>query len=345
MIHSDLIELVKRSEGSKVGLDLLAFAIVLFILWILFSKRPRSFIFFLIIFSVLFASNELLSTQTIYSHHPDDNLTELIITNNSSSPILPKFQTKMILSIPFIFSGVVQTVNMLKGDQKYTLSKILANTLVINACEKIVYRSYLSTPLPTKVIFLCQHIPYLFDTLPFLAYVPDTHKLTVFNDFTMGGMSKHLAKAIHVLFCKHLYGAHMISRRDKDTLKTQMADFVKGMIDNPLPHVFSIWPSGWAWRYDQPNGVEKFKPGAFFISAYTRIPVCIIHGRISKDSKRFTVEQSPLIYPPKIRYEEKSYVNFYENLNYRPMVEEYRDKVETVYREMDNRIGNSVSLL
>lgn len=344
MINSDLIDLVKRSEGSKVGLDLLAFIVVLFILWILFSKRPRTFILFFVVFSILFASNELLSTQTINSHHPDDNLTELIITNDSSSPTLPKFQTKMILSIPFIFSGVVQTINMMKGDQKYILSKILANSLVINSCEKIVYRSYLSTPLPTKVIFLCQHIPYLFDTLPFLAYVPDTHKLTVFNDFTMGGMSKQVATVFHVLFCKHLYGARMMSRRDKDTLKTQMADFVTSMIDNPYPHVFSIWPSGWAWRYDQPNGVEKFKPGAFYISAYTRIPVCIIHGKLSKNSKRFIVEQSPLIHPPAIRYDEKSYVDFYENNNHRPIIEEYRDKVENIYREMDNRIEKSISV-
>jgi hypothetical protein len=342
MIHLDLLDLIHRSDGSKVGLDLLAFVVVLFILWLLFRRRPKTFILFFLIFVVIFTSNELLSVQSIESRFVED-FTEIEILNKSASPFTPKFQTKMIMSIPFIFSGVVQTINMIKGDRKYTLSKTLANCLMINSCEKINYRSYLSTPLPTKVIFLCQHIPYLVDTLPFLAYVPNTHRLTVFNDFTMGGMSKAVAKVFHVMFCKNLYGAHMISRRDKDTLKTQMSDFVDSMINNDHPHVFTIWPSGWAWRYDQPNGVDKFKPGAFYMSAYTNTPVCIIHGKLSKDSKRFIVEQSHLIHPPTISVKEDTYVRFYENMDHRPMIEEYRSNVESIYREMDNKISKLIT--
>jgi hypothetical protein len=340
MNNIHLRDIVLRAQDSNVTLEILGFIALLVLVWVFFRKRPEILIAIIFVIVALFSSNELLSTQRI-EEHTVENFYELVIRNSSSSPVKPKFQTKMILSLPLIFSGGAQIINMIRGDCKYTLSKTLSTSLVINSTRNISYRSYLTKPLPEKVLFLCQHIPYLFDTLPFLSYIPDTHKLTVFNDFTMGGMSKELAKVIHVLFCKHLYGARMISRRDRSNLKTQITDFVNDMVKETSPHVFAIWPSGWAWRYDLPNGIEAFKPGAFYMSVYANIPVCIIHGKISKDSLTYMVEQSDIIYPPSVN-REGTYEEFYDNQENKQPVEQYRSMVESIYRNIDNELQERI---
>lgn len=352
-INEHVLEIVRRAEGSKVALDLVLLIVVFGVLWAFVRKFTATFIALLVLFVIVYSANELMSTQRIaeqrvIGENGQEIVREVSVINSSTSPFALGFHSKLILSVPLIFTGLVQTINMVRGDRKYNLTKSLSTNLVFQGTQQTIYRTYMNTELPTKVIFVCQHLPYLFDTLAFHTFIPDTHKYTVFNDFTMGGMSDSVATAFHVLFCKHLYGAHKFSRRDKSRLKTQLTEFIDKMTVEPkTPEVFCIWPSGWAWDYTKKNGVDKFKPGTFFMSAFTGIPLCLVHGRLSKDSKRFIIEQSELIHPPTFdsSTKEVNYLDFYENQENKNIVEEYRARVENLYRETDDRLEREVNTI
>ena len=125
-------------------------------------------------------------------------------------------------------------------------------------------------------------------------------------------------------------------------------EFIDKMTTEPeTPEVFCIWPSGWAWDYTKKNGIDKFKPGAFYMSAFTGIPVCLVHGRLSKDSKRFIIEQSDIIHPPTFDplTGGTEYLDFYENQENKIIVEEYRARVENLYRETDDRLDREVNTI
>lgn len=350
MINDNLLEIVTRAEGSKVALDLALLLVVFGFLMIFFRRNTLMFTLLLTMFVIIYSTNEILSTQTtevqrIEGEGGESIVREVVVENRSTSPFTPGFHAKLLMSVPLIFTGVVQAINMMRGDRRYMLTKSLSTNLVIQGPLKTTYRSYLTSELPRKVIFVCQHLPYLFDTLVFHTFIPDTHRYTVFNDFTMGGMSKPVASVFHNLYCKHLYGAHKFSRRDKSTMKTQLLEFIDMMTARPEEsEIFCIWPSGWAWRNDHPNGVERFKPGVFFMSMYTGIPICLVHGRLSKDNQRFTVEQSELIHPPlNPKGTDGGYLEFYEDPVVKADVERYRVGVENFYRETDDRLEKEVN--
>jgi len=350
-INKHVLEIVTRAEGTKVALDLVLLIVVFGVLWIFVRRYTVLFPVLLFLFLIIYSTNEILSTQEIAEQrvtgeNGEEIIREVMIRNKSTSPFALGFKSKLILSVPLFFTGLVQTINMLRGDRKYNLTKSLSTNLVFQGTQQTIYRSYMNKELPNKVIFVCQHLPYLFDTLGFHTFIPDTHKYTVFNDFTMGGMNNTLATAFHVLFCKHLYGAHKFSRRDKSKLKSQLVEFVNMMTAEPeTPEVFCIWASGWAWDYTKKNGIDKFKPGTFFMSAFTGIPLCLVHGRLSKDCKIFIIEQSELIQPPKFDQstKERNYLDFYENQENKNVVEEYRTRVENLYRETDDRLEREVN--
>ena len=83
------------------------------------------------------------------------------------------------------------------------------------------------------------------------------------------------------------------------------------------------------------------------MSAFTGIPLCLVHGRLSKDSKRFIIEQSELIHPPTFdsSTKEVNYLDFYENQENKNIVEEYRARVENLYRETDDRLEREVNTI
>jgi len=343
MINSELPDRISKAILDGIVLDywtLLAFFLVV---WVIFGRSKEFLLAIIILFLAQYGINELFLDQSIAQMVVDDCVREISVTNRTSSPFALGFQTKTKGHTPFVFSGIVQTINMIKGDRKYTLSKTLASAIAINCTERIIYRSNLSKPLPEKVIFVCQHIKYMFDFFPFLAYIPDSHKLTTFNDFTTGLRYKALGKICFSLFAKHLYGAYAIDRSERDTLKDQVTGFVNSMDQEKDPHVFAIWPSGKAWLPDQPNGVDQFRLGAFYMSVYTGIPVCIIHGRIAEDEKSFIVEQSDIIEPPAVLNREPSYIEFYENSGHRSVVDGFRMEVENLYRDMDSRLCMEVN--
>lgn len=345
MFNEDISLTVQEAADSSVAIDAILFVVLIVLVFISLSRNNILLPILLFTIAVVFAFNETLSTQSLSQQSLDGRVVQVSVDNNSSSPFKLRGKTKLMACIPVIFSGVVQMVNLVRGDRKYMLTKKLSTSMVMNSVDRIIYRSHLTGPLPEKTIFVCQHLPYLFDTLVFHTFVPNTHKLTVFNDFTMGGMSKQVASVFHTLYCKHLYGAYKFSRRDKDEMKNQLVEFVDSMVNATDPEVYCIWPSGWAWDYTQENGIKQFKPGTFYISAFTGYPLTVVHGRHSDDKMKFIVEQSEIIYPPKFENREPTYMEFYNNPTNKAIVEEYRTRVENLYREIDNRLLKEVNSL
>ena len=338
MLNENLATIVKRAEGSKVGLDLILLVVVFLILWLAFRKRPRVFVVLFVAFAIAYSLNEVLVTQTITVYSKGE-VGELEILNDNRSPFRVSSRTKILMILPVVFSGMIQLVNLIDGSRKFTLSKTIATNLVMNLRDRTVYRTRLTEKLPEKVIYLCQHGAEALDLFDFLGYVPDTHQLTVINDFFGGGnISKTTASIIQGLFATHLYGGHMIYRSDKANLKKDLSKLVD-IMNEPIPRVFCIWPSGKVWNHKAKNGVESFKAGAFYMSAYTGIPVCIIHHRISDDIKTCIIEQSNIVRPPPITLGNMSYTEFYETESYKPVIEEYRLRVENLYRSIDDRLA------
>lgn len=343
MNNIHLKDIIHRAEETKVDLDFYSLLGVFLILWFILGRSPELLIAVLILFLVYYGVNETLGIQTITSQTVDKCLEEINIINKTYSPFALGFRNKIFAHVPAIFSGIVQTVNRLRGDQRYMLSREIGTALVINSTDNITYRTRIRGGIPKRIIFLCQHTPFLFDTFPFMTYIPTNHKLTVLNDFTQGLKIKFIGK-IWNAYAQNLCGSYPIDRSNKHTLKDQVSNFVDLMLKDE-ERIFAIWASGNLWRGSFPNGVEKFQLGSFFMSAFAGIPVCVIHGRVSENSKRFIVEQSELIYPPTIDNIENTYLQFYGNINHRNIVEEYKMKVENIYREMDNRLVKEVNTI
>lgn len=343
MINENLIDIVKQAEESKLTLDIIFLVGVFLILWWGFRRRPVVFSLLFLTFAIIYSLNEVMATQRIESTGVDGVVSEIRVLNNSSSPFKLKPNVKLISIAPLVFSGVIQTLNMLEGSRRFNLTKRMATSVVINNYENVIYRSRLREKAPEKMIFLCQHGSDMMDVLSFFMFIPKDYKLSVMNDFTGGGgVGKKTAKAFHLMFAKHLYGAHMIDRKDKTVLKRQMGEFANMLIDAEK-EVFCIWPSGKIWDPVLKNGIENFKPGAFYISAYTGVPVCVIHQRICPNKKTLIIEQSELVYPPVLEKEGLSYIDFYEREDYQPVIDEYRRRVENLYRGIDDRLESEIT--
>jgi hypothetical protein len=341
MLNTDLTDIIHRAEGGKVVLDLVFLVVFLLLLWILFGRRTELLIALTAIFLIIYGTNENMGVQTITQYSTDNQWREIIIQNTTTSPFTVSLKYRLIMHVPVIFSGVLQTIHRLRGDGKFELSKRLACSFVINSTGRVVYRSRLGGDPPKKMIFLCQHGSYLIDIFSFWGFIPKDHKLSALNDVTRGLKPEIIGKIWYML-AENLYGVYPIDRADKQGLKTQVSKFVDVMLEDEN-RVFTIWPSGDIWNGREPNGVKEFKLGAFFMSAFTGVPVCVIHGRLSRDETRFIVEQSNLIYPPELNIGEKRYIDFYDNETYRERIDQYRLQVEEVYREMDNRIYKEVN--
>jgi 1-acyl-sn-glycerol-3-phosphate acyltransferase len=341
MLNTDLEDIIHKAEETKIILDFYFLLVVFIIIWLLLGRTSGALLAILIVFIAIYGTNEISGVQSISHLNSEYQGQEIVIENMSSSPFALSLRYKLALHLPIMFTGIVQTINRFRGDQKFMLTRQLACSLVMNSTNKVVYRTRMTQDPPSKIIFLCQHSSYLFDVFSFWAFIPKTHKLTAFNDVTRGLKPEIIGK-IWYAFAENLYGVYPIDRADKENLKAQVSEFVD-MITREDNRVFTIWPSGDVWDKTAPNGVKQFKLGAFFMSMFTGVPVCVIHGRMSSDEKKYIVEQSDIIYPPEVSNKESTYVKFYENESHRSTVDEYRLRVENIYREMDERIYNEFS--
>jgi hypothetical protein len=349
MINSDLIKIVQESQlTAKVVLDLVFLLIAFLLLWLLFGWNKVVFTTLFVFLVIIFSVEEMLTNQAITVKQVEEGLDgvtamrEVTVRNDQRSPFQPSCFKRIARYLPLVLSGAVQVINAAKGDYKYKLTKRLSGALTTNSVPHITYRSYLKGPLPPKTIFVCQHISYFLETLLYSAFVPDSHQSIVLNHFGMHGDVEFL---LHHLVAKNLYGGMLLEIHNKPILRKQLNALSKRLIANPSPEVLCIWASGKPWEPKHPNGCREFRSGAFSFSLFANAPICIVHGRLSTDSRRLIIEQSDLIYPPVsdvTRAEGIDYMSFSNNPVNKNIIDEYRRRVELQYRRIDDGLAKEV---
>lgn len=328
--------LLQRASEKKVYID----AVFLFILLLvcIFLLRGRTKIFGTLVYGLvfIFLYNETTVRQLFSRVSLDDERDEFRVENTTTRLQLPSV-ARVGLHVPFIVSGVVQAVNNTRRDETYTLTRELGTSLVGQAPRTIVYRP-LSHRIPRKVIYLMQHVKAVFDNLTFLQFIPEGYRIRVLNKSNANPLG---------LFPKssrrHLFGAHFLETGSSEKLKESVRAFVRYMVEDREPTVYCIWPSGKLWERGVENGVKEFKPGAFYMSCYTGIPVTFIHTKVRGLVKNIIVEQTPLIHPPNIEPRESDYIQFHENALHKPVVLGFRDKIENLYRGLDNKLSDEIA--
>lgn len=341
MAGSSLTETVLRSSNTgKVVLDLALLVLVFGLLWIFFRRKTVVFLTLFVLFIIFYSLEEVLSAQRVTVKNAD-GVQEVAVVSQHRSPFHLGFRKMRLVYGSVCMTGGIQLFNLCRGDRRYQLTKTISATLTTNLFDQVTYRSYLKGPLPKRVIFICQHVKDIVDIMFFNTFVPDTHCMTVMNDWNV---QEDLAFVGYHLFFKHLYGAYMLNLRDRKRLKSKLIKFASKLTKEGNPEVFCIWAAGHAWDARYANGVKSFKPGAFYMSVFTQTPVCIVHGRNSQDFRKLVVEQSDLIYPPPLGSSQTdSYIEFYNDVVNREPVEGFCREVEMLYRRIDDGLAREVS--
>jgi hypothetical protein len=328
----DLGVIFERGMERRSIIDFLFLVFLLgMCLWI-FGGNRRLFGLFLFVIVFIFIFNEVSVSQSLGIGPYDSDRMEYTLVNTTTPLQLPSM-ARLALHLPLIICGGIQYINYIRGDKSYRLTKEFGTSLITQAPKRMVYRA-LSGPLPNKMIYLIQHVGAVLDNATFLQFIPEGYNLRVLNkaDANPLGLFPKSSR-------KNLFGAHFIDPRKPESLKESLTEFVRFMVEDTAPTVYCIWPSGKLWNSKLENGTGEFKPGAFYMSCFTGIPVCFVHTRFKGMIDSMLMEQTPLMYPPDVDHGENSYVSFYENPGYKDLVLGFRDHVEGVYRQMDTRMA------
>lgn len=327
---------LSRASDKRIYLDTLFFLILLLLTIFLTGKRNRLFGVLVCIFTFIYSYNGVTIQQFFEKKVFDEHREQLEVENTTTNLQLPS-AARLGLHVPLIISGFIQTVNRARKDETYALTRDLGASLIAHVPERVVYRP-ISHPLPRKIIYLMQHVTAVLDNFTFLQFIPEGYRFRVLNrsDANPLGLFPKSSR-------KNLFGAHFLEMGTKEDLKKSVCEFVNYMVTDTDPTVYCIWPTGRLWEKHLENGIQEFKLGAFYMSCFTKIPVTVIHTKIHGFVQRVFVEQSPLFPPPRIQSLESEYIQFYENPAHKPIVTAFRDKIENVYREMDNRLSLEIS--
>jgi hypothetical protein len=333
----DLKPLFEKAIEGRVLLDFLFLIFLITLCVWVFGGSRRLFGVALILITLIFVYNEMAVEQFINVRNYDSDRREYVLHNTTTPLQLPSIG-RLALHLPIIVCGAVQYLNYRRGDSTYSLTREFGTSLITQAPKHTVYRALTGT-LPRKMIYLMQHVGAVLDNLTFLQFLPGGYNVRVLNRSDANPLGLFPQKSR-----KHLFGAHFIDPLNPDTLKESLSRFVQYMVEDEKPTVYCIWPSGKLWNSKLENGVREFKPGAFYMSCYTGIPVSFVHTKFKGLIEEMIVEQTPLIYPPVVQHDEPSYISFYDNKDIKPTVLEFRDRVESVYRDMDKRLTKELAL-
>lgn len=333
----NLEDVLVRASEKRIYLDTLFLLILLLSLFLIFGGKHRGFGIAVFVLVFVFTYNEVGVQRWLFRREHDDQRSEVILRNTTTNIQLPSI-VRLAIHLPIIISGFIQAINRMRKDETFRLTREIGASIISQAPEILRYRP-LTHPMPKKVIYLMQHVTAVLDNCTFLQFIPEGYRLRVLNK----GNANPLG-----LFPKtsrrHLFGAHFLEMESPEKLKESVRQFVEYMIQDTEPTVYCIWPTGSLWKRGCQNGIEEFKPGAFFMSCFTGIPVTIIHTKVSGLVRNMIVEQSPLHYPPKMERGQGGYLEFYENPQHRSKVLEFRTEMEKLYREMDDRLEEEIGL-
>lgn len=280
-------------------------------------------------------------SQTMVTQTMSIDKFQTMIKNKGGLKLSPNTRNSGILGCQFLFFP--QLINYVTGDETYTFTRRAALGHLISSFPEVHIRSQTSD-LPNTVMIVSQHIPCVFDIWGFLAMTSDDHKLDVIQDLGPETYKRYLTN----IYLKGLYGARPIERTNKEILETQigkLADDLVSYREGEGKHAVCIWPSGKFWQSEFENGFEKFKPGTFYLSMYSQVPICPVHTRFNRD--KLICMRGGIIQPPKLPSEsfgKMDYKTFSREPEIRTLVENYRSKVERIFRNMDNAMCRELNI-
>lgn len=282
--------------------------------------------------SVFIYSQIMVRQEVTIKQFPNDNVTHMVVKNTGGLNLGLNTRNIGILGCQFLLFP--QIINYFTGDTTYTFSRRAAMGHLISSAPEVHIRTRTSE-LPNTVIIISQHIPCVYDIYGFLTMTGDSHNLVVVQDLGPETYKKYLTN----VYLKGLYGARPIERSNKQILESQVCNLANDLIryrEGGGKHAVCIWPSGKFWQPKFENGFEKFKPGTFYLSIYSQVPICPVHTRFN-DNKLICV-RGGVIYPPKLpneSFHNMDYGLFSKEPEIKKLVEEYRNKVERIFRNMD----------
>lgn len=258
---------------------------------------------------------------------------ELVVENKSLTNI--DITNQNLSLIPFFASGIIHIASAVSRTRKYDLTKMIARGHIMRCSQKVIIRGFDKTP--SRQIILSQHVPGIADVFSFLIFTGN-NSISVIQDL---GSSK-LAK-LTSLFLSPIYGGINIDRTNKELTKYKIQEVADSMkISSDVSYV--LWPSGSMWKDNMKNGIVDFRNGAFYLSMYSQIPLCFVHVR--GNSKIMIIEKSKYISPPPLGNipPNITYDDFIERPGVKDLVVGFRDEVEKIYREMDDKLYAEINL-
>lgn len=237
--------------------------------------------------------------------------------------------------IPFFLSGIVHFSAIVARGRSYDFSRSIAQGHLLRCAPKVVIRGMYE--VPRRQIILSQHVPGITDVFSVMMFTGGNN-LTIIQDL---GSSFYAKTASNIL--APIYGGVSIDRSDRENLQTSIDHLAESMKLSSCGS-YIIWPSGSMWKKNLNNGIVDFRKGVFYLSVYSQIPVCLIHSR--SDDSTLIVERTSYISPPVMK-------NVPLNLPYKefintPLVKEsvalFKNQIETLYRDLDNKLSKELNI-
>jgi hypothetical protein len=237
--------------------------------------------------------------------------------------------------LPFFLGGFVHLSAIFARGRSYYFSRLISQGHILRCAPKVMIRGI--TECPRRQIILSQHVPGITDVFSVMMFTGG-NDLTVIQDL---GPSLHARAASHIL--APIYGGVNIDRTDQESLRKSIDNLAESMKMCSCGS-YVLWPSGSMWKKSLNNGIVDFRKGVFYLSIYSQIPVCLIHSR--NDDSTLIVEKTIYIPPPVIKELPKNlpYREFINTPLVKDSVNMFKDRVEKMYRDLDNKLSKELNI-
>lgn len=259
---------------------------------------------------------------------------ELVITNKTILGGVDVTQQNLSL-LPFFLSGIIHMTSLVDRSRKYELTRLVAQGHLMRSARKVVMRG-MDRKTPSKQIILSQHVPGILDVFAVMVFAQG--EITVVQDL---GSSVYARVASNIL--APIYGGVNIDRTRPESLKKSIGSLAESMKVS-TGGSYILWPSGTMWKKNLKNGIVDFRSGAFYLSIYSQVPLCLVHVR--GDISEIIVERTEYLQPPFPEHLERNvcYDEFSKCPRVRELVREFRERVESMYRGLDDKMSRELSL-
>lgn len=339
-------ELINESRTTRLGVDLFIFTILGIVGYKLLSSRPTLLVLYFVLL-IWFIALGMIDNFVIVESRTAEMRRLKVISTVHPYFLSPSLLKRTIYLLTVAFSGVNQLYNKMSGDDTYLQTKKYCLSSLLSFCPNTEFMEMgnPNVPLPRKFFIFTQHVPCIIDLFAFMHFIPKGYKIRVVHDMQINTPVKTVMESV---FLKPLYGAVLIDKSNKESMKKSFEDVAMEMIESEDPVVVVSWPSGSYWDFNKSNGIKEFKNGSFILSAFTGYPMCIVHSKLNDDKTKCISYRSEFVSPLtyvdsiKISTDEIKYRGFLDMVKqkeiYKYQVDEYRRRGEKLYREIDEKL-------